>query len=190
MWPAAPVSDRAPCSDKPYATSTASPPSVSFRVAPLFVFFSPCQFGEPGHQHSMTSIGDVDHNNRTRAHSSPVGLAETHPEAPSLLDRNTRRIAIQQVSLASSILLEYAPGLRPRTNTPGTQRARKTYAPPRLVNLRFRQKRRSHWLCISPYLSPANRLATLPACGLDHIRRRPTGSKRPSALLLLLKARV
>ena len=95
----------------------------------------------------------------------------------------------RQVELASSTLLEYAPGLWPRTNAPGTQQVWKTYAPPRLVHLRFRQKRRAHWLCIPPYLSPANWLTTPSACGLDHTQPETHRVQRPSALLLLLEVR-
>ena len=91
---------------------------------------------------------------------------------------------MQQVALAASILLEYTPGLRPRPNTTGTQQVWKTYAPPRLVHLRFRQKRRADWLCILPHLSPANWLTMLSACGLDHIQPETHRSKDHPHFLL------
>ena len=96
-------------------------------------------------------------------------------------------LTMQQIALAASRLLEYAFGLRPRPNTPGTLRILKTYAPPRLVHLHFRQKRRADWLCVSPHLSLANWLTTLSACGLEHIHPDTHRVRKSSAPLLSLQ---
>ena len=84
---------------------------------------------------------------------------------------------MQQIVCATSKLPEYALGLRPRPNTPGTHRVWKTCAPPRLVRPRFRQKRRADWPCVSPNLSPANFLSTRsrPAASATYYLR-PIGS--------------
>ena len=112
----------------------------------------------------------------TAQSKAPTSIGPSRKESPSFK------------FTAKFYLLEYAPGLRPRPNTPGTQRTWKSYAPPRLVHLRFRQNRWADWLCISPHLSPASWLATLPACGLDHKQPGTHRAQRQSVLLLLLEA--
>ena len=77
-----------------------------------------------------------------------------------------------------------APGLRPRPNTPGTHRAWKTCAPPRLEHLRFLTETLGG-LAVRRIVLAAGRLVRLstpPAFGLDH------GTRQVYALLLLRRA--
>ena len=98
-------------------------------------------------------------------------------------------LAMQQVTLAASTLLEYALGLRPQPTTPGTHRVWGTYALLCLAHLPFLQKCWVDWLCSVPlHLSLANWLTTLSACSLDHIQPETHRVQRPPALLLLLEA--
>ena len=88
-------------------------------------------------------------------------------------------------TFAAVSLGDYAPGLRPRPNTPDTHRAWKTCAPPRLIPFRFLTETRAGFATRLAVLaaSKSARLSTLPA--FESARDTPRQGQQAFALRFL-----